>query len=474
MTNARVKVKKPKISEEEKREKIRDALMKKKSFQENALRLVEQLMKPNITREILLQSASVLNQGFYQDCVEERSLTVVCGYPICDNVKPSFEKKGKFHISLKDKKVYDLAERKLFCSNQCFKASSFLKEQLETSPLWMQENVKTFQNIKLLDAKTSGADQRLKGDCLNINIAEQLDPNEQSIPEDNMNELENKKSVSVLKDKNYKAKATKTQSQLPKDVVSKTIKEWFTIDTYRFIFGEENLKTRLRECGASEETWAASIGDKQLAEQYQAKYRELCRKLDILDMREEADGDGETERLPMPSYEMLKKHCREENSKMEAFLAGKQSFSNSLVADIQEKESAAEEPRIPLLDHRAQQQLRRKLVFDYVLRTAPEVLKLLHLRTDNTRSDLKELVNTFKLEANNVVFKTEEWTLIFVFLLKMISNRNILVKDSLEEEEHQKKLTLVLMSYQFDMSHMEQVIREITADIKLLVAKCQV
>ena len=474
MTNTRVKVKKPKISEEEKREKIRDALMKKKSFQENALRLVEQLMKPNITRDFLLQSTSVLNQGFYQDCVEERSLTGVCGYPICDNVKPSFEKKGKFHISLKDKKVYDLAERKLFCSSQCFKASTFLKEQLETSPLWMQENVKTFQNIKLLDATTGDADQRLKGDCLNISIAEKKDPNEQSIPEHDMNELENKKSVSVLKEKNYKPKATKTQSQLPKDVVSKAIKEWFTIDTYRFLFGEENLKTRLRECGASEETWAASIGDKELAEQYQAKYRELCRKLDILDMREEADGDGETERLPMPSFEMLKKHCREENSKMEAFLAGKQSFSNSLVADIREKESEAEEPRIPLLDHRAQQQLRRKLVFDYVSRTAPEVLKLLHLRTDDTRTDLKELVNTFKLEANNVVFKTEEWTLIFVFLLKMISNRNILVKDSWEEEEHQKKLTLVLMSYQFDMAHMEQVIREITADIKFLVAKCHV
>ena len=176
----------------------------------------------------------------------------------------------------------------------------------------------------------------------------------------------------------------------------------------------------------------------------------------------------------MPSYEMLKKHCKEENSKMEAFLAGKQSISKSLVADIQEKESETEDPRIPLLDHRAQQQLRRKLVFDYVLRTAPEVLKLLHLRTDDTRSDLKELVNTFKLEADNVVFKSEEWTLIFVFLLKLLSNRNNLVKDSLNEEEHQKVLTLVLMSYQFDMSHMEQVIREITADIKLLVAKCQV
>ena len=474
MTNTKVKVKKPKISEEEKREKIRDALMKKKSFEENALRLVEQLMEPNITRMFLLQSASVLNQGFYMDCVEERSLTGVCGYPICDNVRPTFEKKGKYHISLKDKKVYDLAERKLFCSNQCFKANSFLKDQLETSPLWMQENVKTCQNLTLLDVNTVvEGEQRLKGDFLDISITEELDGSKERSPDNIRNE-----SVDVLgsvpKSKKFVKKRAETKTEIAKDVVIKTIKEWFTIDTYRFIFGEENLKTRLRECGASEETWAASVGDQELAEQYQAKYRELCRKLDILDMKEEADGDEEAERLPMPSYEMLKKHCKEENSKMEAFLAGKQSIPNSLVAEIQEKDSEVEDPRIPLLDHRAQIQLRRKLVFDYVLRTAPEVLKLLHLRTDDTRSDLKELVNTFKLEADNVVFKTEEWTLIFVFLLKILSNRNSLVKDSMDQEEHQKVLTLVLMSYQFDMAHMEQVIREITADIKLLVAKCQV
>ena len=472
MTNTRVKVKKPKISEAEKREKIRDALMKKKSFEQDALRLVEKLMEPNISREFLIQSASVLNQGFYQDSVEERSLTGVCGYPLCDNTRPNFEKKGKYHISLKDKKVYDLAERKLFCSNECFKASSFFKEQLETSPLWMQENVKSGQNIKLLDVKTEETNHRLKGDHLDISITEKIEVSEGRRICDEKSASENENIPKSKKRLNDKVMETKTE--LTKDVVTKTMKEWFTIDTYRFLFGEENLKTRLRECGASEETWAASVGDQELEEQYQARFRELCRKLDILDMKEEEDGDAETERLPMPSYEMLKKHCKEENSKMEAFLAGKQSFSNGLVADIQEKESEAEEPRIPLLDHRAQQQLRRKLVLDYVLRTAPEILKLLHLRTDDTRSDLKELINTFKLGADNVVFKTDEWTLIVVFLLKLLSNKNSLVKDSMDEEEHQKVLTLVLMSYQFDMSRLEQVIREITADIKLLVAKCQV
>ena len=197
-----------------------------------------------------------------------------------------------------------------------------------------------------------------------------------------------------------------------------------------------------------------------------ARYRELCRTLDILDMQEEE----EEERLPLPSYEILKKHCKEENSKMEAFLAGKQSFHNSLVADIQEKE--AEDPRIPLLDHRAQLQLRRKLVLDYILRTAPEVLKLLHLRLDDIRSDLRELVNTFKLGADNVVFKSEEWTLLVVFILQLLSPKNSVVKDAMEEGEHKRLLTLVLMSYQLDIAHMELIFRDITADIKLLVANC--
>ena len=44
--------------------------------------------------------------------MEERSLTGLCGYPLCDKQKPSISNKGKYHISLKDKKVYDLEERK--------------------------------------------------------------------------------------------------------------------------------------------------------------------------------------------------------------------------------------------------------------------------------------------------------------------------------------------------------------------------
>ena len=35
--------------------------------------------------------------------------------------------------------VYDITERKNFCSNSCFKRSNFLKSQVSTSPLWLRE-----------------------------------------------------------------------------------------------------------------------------------------------------------------------------------------------------------------------------------------------------------------------------------------------------------------------------------------------
>ena len=35
--------------------------------------------------------------------------------------------------------VYDITERKNFCSDSCFKRSNFLKAQVSTSPLWLRE-----------------------------------------------------------------------------------------------------------------------------------------------------------------------------------------------------------------------------------------------------------------------------------------------------------------------------------------------
>ena len=156
---------------------------------------------------------------------------------------------------------------------------------------------------------------------------------------------------------------------------------------------------------------------------------------------------------------------------MESFLAGQQSFQRNLVSNIVENDVDGLEPRIPLLDHKAQQQLRRRLVLDGLLKTLPDILKLIKMTLDEILDDVKALVNSFKFAADNVVFKSDEWTLIAFIVLKILSAKNEIIERSLGGEDQKKYLSLVLMSLQTDLTHMDVLIRDITADIKQLVTK---
>ncbi|XP_026471550.1 putative RNA polymerase II subunit B1 CTD phosphatase RPAP2 homolog [Ctenocephalides felis] len=79
------------------------------------------------------------DQAYLEDVFEERFILKICGYPLCDNQLGSIPK-HKFKISTSVNKVYDITERKKFCSPQCFTAAKYIREQLPSSPLWVLEN----------------------------------------------------------------------------------------------------------------------------------------------------------------------------------------------------------------------------------------------------------------------------------------------------------------------------------------------
>ena len=121
---------------------------------------------------------------------------------------------------------------------------------------------------------------------------------------------------------------------------------------------------------------------------------------------------------------MLLEHYEEENMKIESFLAGKQSFERNIVSNVKENDIEGADPRIPLLDHKAQQQLRRRLVLDSLLRHVPDVLKLFHLNLDDVRDELRNLVHSFSFTPENVVLKRDEWTIVSIMLLKLLTHKN--------------------------------------------------
>ena len=117
------------ISEQERREKVRQGLLLKKGCEAKALSIVEALLLESVEKEKFREAGMFLNEGYYNDLVDERSCSNLCGYALCNKTLENVAKQ-QYHISTKHNKVFDITERKKFCSNLCFKSSNFYKDQL--------------------------------------------------------------------------------------------------------------------------------------------------------------------------------------------------------------------------------------------------------------------------------------------------------------------------------------------------------
>jgi len=104
----------------------------------------------------LFAAGSLMSRGDYEDIVTERSITNVCGYPLCCNALPSERpRKGRYRISLKEHKVYDLQETYLFCSSNCVISSKAFAGSLQAErcsaldPEKLNNVLKLFENLNL-------------------------------------------------------------------------------------------------------------------------------------------------------------------------------------------------------------------------------------------------------------------------------------------------------------------------------------
>ncbi|KAM9789737.1 putative RNA polymerase II subunit B1 CTD phosphatase rpap2 [Neosynchiropus ocellatus] len=141
--------------EARRRESIREALREKLELEQRALKVVESLIEEGITEGFLLECACFITPANYKDVVEERSISKLCGYPICLN-KLSKVPSQQYKISTKTNKVYDITERKCFCSNFCYKASKQFELQISKTPLWLRKH-ESPPHIKLMKRGESGS-----------------------------------------------------------------------------------------------------------------------------------------------------------------------------------------------------------------------------------------------------------------------------------------------------------------------------
>ncbi|KAI7862666.1 Rtr1/RPAP2 family-domain-containing protein [Spinellus fusiger] len=97
---------------------------------------------PFISHDVLQQAATVLQPQSYQEIIEERSVQGQCGYPLCEKTLPSSTHVSRYRISLSQRKVYDLTDMAMFCSQACLQKSRYYSMQLSEEPVWGRDSTK--------------------------------------------------------------------------------------------------------------------------------------------------------------------------------------------------------------------------------------------------------------------------------------------------------------------------------------------
>lgn len=153
---------------------LQTALQKNHDCETKALHIVERLLEINVTEEFLLDCITFITAAHYQDVVEERSIIKQCGYPVCQKTLEIVSKQ-QYKISTKANRVYDITERKHFCSNFCYKASKYLEAQIPKDPIWsrVQEGPPV---CRLLKEQRGRAGEEVRFQTLSIQVSDVDDP----------------------------------------------------------------------------------------------------------------------------------------------------------------------------------------------------------------------------------------------------------------------------------------------------------
>ncbi|XP_038601043.1 putative RNA polymerase II subunit B1 CTD phosphatase RPAP2 isoform X2 [Tachyglossus aculeatus] len=518
------------------KEELEATIRKKVEFERKALRIVEQLLEDNITEELLVESGRFISPSHYKDVVDERSIIKLCGYPLCQN-KLGDVLKQKYRISTKTNKVYDITERKSFCSNFCYRASKYFETQIPKSPVWLreEESPPDFHLLKEGQSGHSGEEVKLHDEAIKASDVENAglsgsrhEPGSLDTLHDSPSDTEQEFVSSILpgnranatsfgEQLHKKSTPKKKPGQKPnpkgrdrvvavaaeqlnkcrldseqKDLISVQKKSAVVASSDRFLEKRETSESCFTDCDRSQITLVGI--SKQGAERFRKKFAKpkplispagqvgsLVGKESLLDVlkktlmewkteetvrflsrpkREAAcsqsppsateDGQGrlgdrdldsepaglrysvaekegrdssirslpfpgsDAAAKPVPSYESLKEETEAVNLRIREFYKG-----DSVLSRKPSKQQVREEvdPTFPLIDSRAQNQIRKHIVLEKLRKVLPGILGPLQITLGDVYTELKSLVRTFRLTNKNIIHKPAEWTLLAIVLM---------------------------------------------------------
>lgn len=530
------------------RAELEAAVQRKVEFERKAVRIVEQLLEENITEEFLKECGMFITPAHYSDVVDERSIIKLCGYPLCQK-KLGVIPKQKYRISTKTNKVYDITERKSFCSNFCYRASKYFQTQIPKTPIWVREEERPpdFQLLKkgqsgcsgevvqffsdavtAADVDGSGAfdtqcepassstwsertsdeeEQDFVSSLLPGNRPKAVDARPQlhtknsimkkkaaqkvnsmqgeqtvsEVTEQLINcRLDSQEKVATCKlplkkentqisspgpscDRVNKSTVAQNKYSVPQvtlvgiskksaehfrskfakpspgsgsasglvqvrpevakanllQVLKDTLTEWKTEETLKFLYGQDHNSVCLKPSSASEPD--EELDEDDISCDLGSCGPALSQAQSTLD-ETLPFRDSDTAIKPLPSYESLKKETEMLNLRVREFYRGRCDSNEDTTKSQDSKENVFQrDPSFPLIDSSSQNQIRRRIVLEKLSKVLPGLLGPLQITMGDVYTELKKLIQTFRLSNRNIIHKPVEWTLISVVLLLILT-----------------------------------------------------
>ncbi|ESO05710.1 hypothetical protein HELRODRAFT_171372 [Helobdella robusta] len=144
MISSKNKIVHPSVAaERQMRNQMQERFKMKKELELKSRKFVEFLsINQHVNEDELSTMLHLLFVQQYDDVIVERSISSFCGYALCAADLIEVPKK-KYHISHLTSTVYDIEERKKFCSNNCFLSSKHLRKQISADPLLDRTRIST-------------------------------------------------------------------------------------------------------------------------------------------------------------------------------------------------------------------------------------------------------------------------------------------------------------------------------------------
>ncbi|KAF7231931.1 hypothetical protein EG68_08989 [Paragonimus skrjabini miyazakii] len=104
-------------------------------FLRQSLMIADRFSRRDVTYEMLCAAVPWLEREQFDDIAIERNAHGNCGYVLCTNPWGD-PPKQKYAISSRSRKVYDVTQRKPFCSDWCYSAARHIRKQISKEPGW--------------------------------------------------------------------------------------------------------------------------------------------------------------------------------------------------------------------------------------------------------------------------------------------------------------------------------------------------